>query len=280
MFAFVFAPVGAVLGHLALGQIARTGERGRDRALIGVTLSYALIAVAVVGLTLSLIMASGPRDTSSVTATSPDGVVSPTQPTQPRAPGTRRPLPAAQPVLLSLEEVRSLLDMPGLSETQSGSGGGSGDAEGDADASPAECVGAVAPGIDTVYDRSGAVGFQRSSFSDTSSATMVEQLAAEFPTAAAARDFIAENRAQWRECAGKTFTVTSSGGTLTWEIGTPGGTADRVTLDNTIATGPGVPQGRIMAVRGKTVIEVSLVSPLVADEAGSLADRILARIPS
>lgn len=274
VFAFLFAPVGAVLGHLALGQIARTGQRGRDRALIGVTLSYALIAVAVVGVTLSLVLASGPRENSSVTATAPDQVVSPTQPTAPS-----RQLPAAAPVLLSLDEVRSLLDMPGLSETKSGSGDGSGEA-GDASADPAECVGAVAPGIDTVYDKSGAVGFQRSSFSDTSSATMVEQLAAEFRSPAAARDFVAENRAQWQECAGKTFTVTGSSGDLSWDIGTPGGTAERVTLQNTITTGPGVPQARIMAVRGKTVIEVSLVSPSVSGEAGTIADRVLARIPS
>jgi len=40
VFAFVFAPAGAILGHLALGQIARSRQRGRDRALAGITLSY------------------------------------------------------------------------------------------------------------------------------------------------------------------------------------------------------------------------------------------------
>jgi hypothetical protein len=50
VFAFVFAPAGAILGHLGLGQIARTGQRGRERALIGVTLSYFFITVAVVAL--------------------------------------------------------------------------------------------------------------------------------------------------------------------------------------------------------------------------------------
>lgn len=35
-----------------------------------------------------------------------------------------------------------------------------------------------------------------------------------------------------------------------------------------------------MAVRGKTVIEVSLVSPTVSEEASVIADRVLARIPS
>ena len=48
VFAFVFAPVGAVLGHLGLSQIRRTGQRGHDRALIGLTLSYAFIVIAVV----------------------------------------------------------------------------------------------------------------------------------------------------------------------------------------------------------------------------------------
>ena len=50
VFAFVFAPAGVILGHLALSQIHETGERGRDRALVGVTLSYVFITVAVVAL--------------------------------------------------------------------------------------------------------------------------------------------------------------------------------------------------------------------------------------
>src|SRR6195256_891454 len=47
VFAFVFAPVGAVFGHLGLSQIRRTGERGRERALIGLTLSYVFVLTAV-----------------------------------------------------------------------------------------------------------------------------------------------------------------------------------------------------------------------------------------
>ncbi len=52
VFAFLFAPVGAVLGHLGLSQIRRTGQRGHDRALIGLTLSYAFILIAVVALVI------------------------------------------------------------------------------------------------------------------------------------------------------------------------------------------------------------------------------------
>ena len=53
VFAFVFAPAGLILGHLALSQIHQTGQRGRDRALVGVTLSYVFITVAVVALIVS-----------------------------------------------------------------------------------------------------------------------------------------------------------------------------------------------------------------------------------
>ena len=53
VFAFVFAPAGVILGHLALSQIHETGNRGWDRALVGVTLSYVFITVAVVALVVS-----------------------------------------------------------------------------------------------------------------------------------------------------------------------------------------------------------------------------------
>src|SRR6267154_123069 len=52
VFAFLFAPAGVVLGHLGLSQIRRTGQRGNDRALIGLTLSYALILIAVAALVI------------------------------------------------------------------------------------------------------------------------------------------------------------------------------------------------------------------------------------
>lgn len=75
VFAFVFAPVGVVFGHLALAQISRRGERGRDRALIGLTLSYVFILFAVVALIVWLIIGGGPKSspvkaTPSATATS------------------------------------------------------------------------------------------------------------------------------------------------------------------------------------------------------------------
>ena len=59
VFAFLFAPAGAVLGHLGLSQIRRTGQRGHDRALIGLTLSYAFILIAVAALVIWAVVRHG-----------------------------------------------------------------------------------------------------------------------------------------------------------------------------------------------------------------------------
>jgi hypothetical protein len=78
VFAFVFAPVGAVLGHVALAQISRRGGRGRDRALIGLTLSYVFILFAVVALIVWLIIGGGPK--SSPTQATPSRAAIPSPP--------------------------------------------------------------------------------------------------------------------------------------------------------------------------------------------------------
>ena len=59
IFAVVFAPVGALLGHLALSQIRQRHQRGRERAVIGVTISYIVIALSVIGLVVWIVTSNG-----------------------------------------------------------------------------------------------------------------------------------------------------------------------------------------------------------------------------
>lgn len=277
VFAFVFAPVGAVLGHLALGQIARTRQAGRTRALIGLTLSYAIIVLAVVGVTAMLVSRTS-TDSPSV-ARSPGMTAAPGMPSGPGPkPNSGTDL---SEVLLSLDEVRSIMHMPGLAPTESKKSGSGGNSDSkDASADPVECVGAVAPGIDTVYSASGATGYQRASFTDPSTASMVEQVAASFDSQAEARKFVTQSRDQWQDCAGERFTLSGGSSTLIWDLGTPGGTPTRVTLTNTLDAGPGVPQLRVLATRGTVVIDISVMSLAATDQAETIADQILNRIPS
>ena len=72
VFAFVFAPAGAALGHVALYQIKQRGQRGRERAIVGLTLSYVIIVLAVIALLIWLLTASSsksPSGPASTTAT-------------------------------------------------------------------------------------------------------------------------------------------------------------------------------------------------------------------
>jgi hypothetical protein len=49
VFAFVFAPVGIVLGHLARRQIRQTGEQGSGLATAGLVLSYIFTGLYLIG---------------------------------------------------------------------------------------------------------------------------------------------------------------------------------------------------------------------------------------
>lgn len=49
IFAFFFSLLAVIFGHVALGQIRRTGEGGRGLAIAGLVLGYVSIAVTVIG---------------------------------------------------------------------------------------------------------------------------------------------------------------------------------------------------------------------------------------
>jgi peptidyl-prolyl cis-trans isomerase B (cyclophilin B) len=103
VFALVFAPVGVVLGHLALAQISRRGERGRDRALVGLTLSYVIILFAVVALIVWLILGGGPK--SSPTQATPSQASTMTTPS-PSVSTTVITAPPPQRPTVTVEDLR------------------------------------------------------------------------------------------------------------------------------------------------------------------------------
>jgi hypothetical protein len=106
VFAFVFAPAGAALGHVALSQIRRRGERGRERALIGLTLSYVIIVLALIALVVWLVISSGSKSSPSVT-TSTTAAETPTRAALPPPPRTTviTPPPQQRPTV-RVEDLR------------------------------------------------------------------------------------------------------------------------------------------------------------------------------
>jgi hypothetical protein len=82
VFAFVFAPAGLILGHLGLAQIRHTGQRGRERALVGVTLSYVFITALVIALIVAAMM----PEAKSIQAAAPTPTTTQPPPTPTVAP--------------------------------------------------------------------------------------------------------------------------------------------------------------------------------------------------
>ena len=103
VFAFVFAPVGAALGHVALLQIKRRGERGRERAIVGLTISYVIIVLAVIALVIWLLTSHTAKPPSSPGQTTP----AKTQSASPPPPRTTvfTPPPAQRPTV-RVEQLR------------------------------------------------------------------------------------------------------------------------------------------------------------------------------
>jgi hypothetical protein len=53
--AIFFPIVGAIVGHVALGQIKKTGEEGRGLALAAVIVGWTLTGLAIIGIIVSVI---------------------------------------------------------------------------------------------------------------------------------------------------------------------------------------------------------------------------------
>lgn len=58
VFAFVFAPVGIVLGHIAKRQLRTSGEQGDGLATAGLIISYIFTGLAVLACCIGLIAAA------------------------------------------------------------------------------------------------------------------------------------------------------------------------------------------------------------------------------
>ncbi|WP_250150405.1 sensor domain-containing protein [Mycolicibacter acidiphilus] len=162
VFAFLFAPVGAVLGHLGLSQIRRTGEPGRERAIIGLSVSYVMIAVMVIGLVAVGLHGHSAPATKTASGHSPAVPHAPGAPVAPKATKSNRG------PLLSVDEVKALLGAAGpggsaigqaptdLAETTKFSAPTPPDAQGHVE--PPSCEATMFAGTETAVADSGYTG--------------------------------------------------------------------------------------------------------------------------
>jgi hypothetical protein len=104
IFAVVVPPAGVVLGHLALPQIRRSGERGRNAAIAGLVLGYLMCLVLIAALIWWLTSDSDSGNaTASPSSSAPYQV--PPAPPRPSTVTSVAPAPAVPRIKLDLATV-------------------------------------------------------------------------------------------------------------------------------------------------------------------------------
>lgn len=281
VFAFVFAPAGVVLGHLGLTQARRSGGMGRDRALIGLTLSYLVTTVAVVALVVWAVTGNSATTPTiaSPTVTATPGTAAPTPTTTAPPPPPTVDAAGMAGLLLSPDEVKTLMGDPTMEADKSYDTiefptPDQGTIE------PADCMGSFVAGTPPPYQGSNWRKFLQTTLLNKQTGLQATQSVTQFDDAAAAQKALAGYVDSWRRCANTQLTLTVPGGasmqiTLAAPVDTGGGIT---TLTNTVAGSPGA-YTRAIAAKNNVLIDNQVSGPSLTDQIVTLTKRILARIP-
>ncbi len=277
VFAFLFAPAGAILGHLGLAQIRRSGELGRDRALVGVTLSYIFILLAVVALAGWATLAG-----STSTHRIPPGSSTAAGPPPPTVP------PETVATLLpGLDALRDITGDANLDVGPTWNSPGRPADEGSIDRP--ECWGSIAAGSPDAYTPGALAGYHAGQFTDTRSmlkSMQVIQGVAAFRDPAAAQAQLAGLLSGWHQCGGYTVTLTAPGGQpIAMSLSAAADAGNGITTLDLTPKAIQVRSARAIAAKANVVIDLNVSANGTTDSAPpraaavSIANYILGKIP-
>lgn len=279
VFAFVFAPVGAILGHLGLSQIRRTGEPGRGRAMLGLALSYAFIALTVGALavwaTLTTAASTSRQTAAPATTTTTSAPVATVDPA------------AVATLVPGVDALKNITGDQNLAAGPTWDHPDKSFKEGTIDRT--ECWGSVTPGAPDVYGGVPLAGYRGAEFSDTRSflkSTQVLAAVAAFRDPPAAQSQLAKLLSGWRRCGGSTVTVTMpEGQPIAFSVSAPADAGDGITTLDLTPRGVQVRSARAIAAKANIVIDLSVSCSGTTDSerprrsAVSIANDILGKIP-
>jgi hypothetical protein len=273
--------VGAILGHLGLAQIRRTGEPGRDRALAGLALSYAFSTLTVVALVAWAVLGAFNSRSSQTAAPGTTSSTSAGPPPPTVAPDTVGAL------LPSLTDLKTITDDQNLEPGPTWAHPGRSDNKGSVDR--AECWGSISPGMPEAYNVDAIVGYHAAGFSDThtflKSIQIVEAVAA-FRDPPAARSQLDKLLSGWRKCGGSIVNVTIPGvGPTPYSLSAPADAGNGITTLDLAPKGLQVRATRAIAARANVVVDLSVSVSGTTDSARArqtavgIANYIVNKIP-
>jgi hypothetical protein len=244
----------------------------------GVTLSYAFIALTVVALVAWAALPAFPSQPSRTAA----------PPTTPAAPAGPTVAPSAAATLLpSLTDLKTMTDDQNLESGQTWDHPARSDREGTIDRP--ECWGSIAPGTPDAYTVDAILGYHAAEFSDTRSllkSTQVIDAVAAFRDAPTARSQLERLLSGWRECGGKTVSVTiPEAGAIPFSLSAPADAGNGVTTLDLAPKGLQVRSVRAIAAKANIVIDLYVSASGTTDAtrprqaAVSIANYVLNKIP-
>jgi len=137
------------------------------------------------------------------------------------------------------------------------------------------CLGAFYPTQNAAYAGSGFTGV-RGQLLHTGTEYRVFEAAVSFPTADAAKGFVAASADKWKACAGSAVTVTASGGTANWTFGDLTGAAPKITQPRTRKDGNQCQ--RVLSAVSYVVLDVVACAPVIQDQGSRLTDQLASNI--
>lgn len=286
VFAFVFAPVGAILGHLGLAQIRRTGELGRDRALLGLSLSYAFITLTVVALagwaTLDTLAAYRSNQAAAPGTTAAPATTSASPPAPTVAPGE------VSGLLPRLEALKSIANDQNLESGETWDRPGKSDKAASIDRP--QCWGSMTPGAPEAYTADAILRYRAEEFSDTQTLLKSMQLiqaVIAFRDPATAQSQVVKLVDGWRDCAGAPVTLTPRGGpAYTLTLSPPADAGNGITTMDLTPKGLKVRFVRTAAAKANVVVDLYVASLGTTEASGprqtavSIANYVLNKIPN
>lgn len=259
VFAFVFAPAGLILGHLGLAQIRRTGERGRDRALVGVTLSYVFITALVVALIVRATLSDpGPSHVAAPTTTTTTARTTTSTTTTPPPPPTVAPADL-DGLLPSLDDVEDITTDHAMKVQRTLHQPAPDPARGDIDRP--DCWPVFESSAPEAYDGSSFTGFSATEILDTNhlnSQWTTGQGVTAFRDAATAQAPLEKLLSTFRRCGGSTLHATwPNGKTYPVAIGPPADAGNGITAIDLVPQTP-IPITCVHAVAAKANVIVDV----------------------
>jgi predicted Ser/Thr protein kinase len=183
-------------------------------------------------------------------------------------------------LLLSIDEVKHAVNAPNLAKVD--------DAAALIDiqgytVTPSECLSALFASTKQAYEHSPVRGrFSRAITGEGQDGMVVlDETMSTFDNMSAATSLVSRLVGVWRGCAGKAVTMTGQGNTITFDVGQPVANGAVTTLRNSERGGlPGYSVDRAIVAKANVVIDLDAQGFAMGDALKTLADQILARVPS